>query len=81
MMSASDGPPSPVAAHHQGGGRGGRTGAAGGGGGGGSGAARVIRPAPVTEQSLMESVAGFINDVQVRREILAVTLCKTRTVE
>ena len=80
MMSASDGPPSPVAAHHQGGGRGGRTGAAGGGGGG-SGAARVIRPAPVTEQSLMESVAGFINDVQVRREILAVTLCKTRTVE
>ena len=80
MMSASDAPPSPVAAHHQGGGRGGRTGAAGGGGGG-SGAARVIRPAPVTEQSLMESVAGFINDVQVRREILAVTLCKTRTVE
>lgn len=25
----------------------------------------TIRPQPVTEKSLMESVAGFINDVQV----------------
>ncbi len=27
---------------------------------------RVVRPTVVTEKSLMESVAGFINEVQVR---------------
>ena len=34
------------------------------GGGGGMKAKNVIRPSPVTEKSLLESVAGFINEVQ-----------------
>ena len=41
----------------------------GGGGGGGNGPGSVVRAAPVTETSLMESVAGFISEVQTFHQV------------
>ena len=41
----------------------------GGGGGGGNGPESVVRAAPVTETSLMESVAGFISEVQTFHQV------------
>ena len=67
MMSASDGRHH---GRHVGGGGGGGPGPAAVGGSSAGGrmsgrpAGAVIRPAPVTEKSLMDSVAGFINEVQ-----------------